>query len=99
MINLLSLVGLVIKIIIQVAEIYSFVLVAYALMSWFPGAYDTTIGQWIIKLARPYLNLFRRLNLSFGMIDFTILVAIIALNLSTQALQLIYIKLVELLLY
>lgn len=91
--------GKLVVLIIKAAEIYSFVLVAYALMSWFPGAYDTKIGQFIINISNPYLNLFSRLKLNVGMIDFTILVAILALNLSTQALQLIYNKLVTILLY
>ncbi|MGO2082818.1 YggT family protein [Vagococcus sp.] len=70
-------------------EIYLFVLIAYALLSWFPGAYQTKVGEWIIKLARPYLSLFDRLNLSVGPMDFTVLVAIIALQLSSQAIVMI----------
>ncbi|MGX7024172.1 YggT family protein [Vagococcus hydrophili] len=69
---------------LKVVEIYSFVLVAYALLSWFPGAYETSIGQFIIKISRPYLSLFDRLPLSFGPIDFTIIVAVVALQLASK---------------
>lgn len=60
---------------------YSLVLAAYALLSWFPGAYQTAFGRLIIRLAEPYVNLFRRFPLRFGGLDFTVLVAILALNL------------------
>lgn len=68
----------------KVVDVYTFVLVAYALLSWFPGAYQTKLGQLIIKLSRPYLSLFDRFNLSFGPIDFTIIVAIFLLNVVSQ---------------
>ncbi|MEG0255796.1 MAG: YggT family protein [Vagococcus sp.] len=67
-------------------QLYSFVLVAYALMSWFPGAYDTKVGQFIIKISRPYLSLFDRFNLSIGPIDFTIIVALFVLNFASEGL-------------
>lgn len=68
----------------RVVNVYTFVLVAYALLSWFPGAYQTKLGQLIIKISRPYLSLFDRFNLSFGPIDFTIIVAIFLLNIVSQ---------------
>ncbi|HCM89347.1 MULTISPECIES: YggT family protein [Vagococcus] len=71
---------------LKAVEIYSFVLIAYALLSWFPGAYESKIGQFIIKISRPYLSLFDRLPLSFGPIDFTIIVAVIALQLVSNGL-------------
>lgn len=70
----------------RAVELYSFLLIAYALLSWFPGAYDTKLGELIIKLTRPYLSLFDRFNLSVGPIDFTIIVAIFALNIVSQTL-------------
>ncbi len=71
---------------LKAVEIYSFVLVAYALLSWFPGAYESKIGQFIIKISRPYLSLFDRLPLSFGPIDFTIIVAVVVLQLVSNGL-------------
>ncbi|THB61024.1 YggT family protein [Vagococcus silagei] len=78
---------------LYIVRIYSFVLIAYALLSWFPGAYQTKIGEWIINLSRPYLSLFDRLNLSFGPIDFTIIVAIFALNIFSEVISKILIGL------
>lgn len=50
---------------------YTLILVAYALLSWFPGAYQTAFGRWLEKLSHPYLKLFYPLNLRLGMMDFT----------------------------
>ena len=65
---------------LTIVNVYSFVLIAYALMSWFSGAYQSKVGQFIIKISRPYLSIFDNLNLSFGPIDFTIIVALVGLN-------------------
>jgi YggT family protein len=62
------------------SEIYTTILVIYALLSWFPGAYQSGFGKLIIKLVEPYLRLFRRFRLSIGPIDFTIVVALIFLQ-------------------
>ena len=79
----------------RVVSLYSFVLVAYALLSWFPGAYNTKLGQFIIKISRPDLSLFDRFNLSFGPIDFTIIVAIFLLQIVSSG----FVKLVMNLMY
>lgn len=77
---ILNLLNLFLKII----NLYSFVLVAYALLSWFPGAYESKLGQFIIKVSRPYLSIFDRFNLSVGPIDFTIIVALFVLNIVSK---------------
>lgn len=58
----------------------------YALLSWFPGGYQSAIGRFLRKICEPYLSLFDRLNLTIGPIDLTIAVAIIVLNLASQGL-------------
>ncbi|WP_257702578.1 YggT family protein [Vagococcus luciliae] len=83
-----------IALISKAITIYTYVLVIYALLSWFPGAYDSKIGQFIIRISRPYLSMFDRLNLSIGPIDFTIIVAIFVLQLAGQGLILILARLV-----
>lgn len=64
----------------QVLYLYSLVLFVYALMSWFPGAYNTGLGRFLRKICDPYLEIFRRLPLQFGGIDFSFILAIIVLN-------------------
>ena len=62
------------------ATIYSWVLVAFALLSWFPGAYQTSLGQLILRIVEPVLKPFQRFNLQFAGIDWTVLVVIFLLN-------------------
>ncbi|MGM0215581.1 YggT family protein [Enterococcus sp. AZ109] len=64
----------------RLAELYSVLLVVYALLSWFPGAYQSALGKFLGRICEPFLDLFRRLPLQFGGIDFSVMAAIIALN-------------------
>lgn len=73
---------------------YTILLVVYALMSWFPGAYQSKLGQLLGKICEPFLDLFRRLPLQFGGIDFSVMAAIIALNIVLEVLQKILISLI-----
>ena len=84
---------MIIALISKAIEIYTYVLVIYALLSWFPGAYESKIGQFIIKISRPYLSIFDRLSLSVGPIDFTIIVAIFVLQLAGRGLIIILVRL------
>ncbi|MEY8662006.1 YggT family protein [Ligilactobacillus faecis] len=60
-------------------NIYSFLIVAYCLLSWFPGAYNTKLGQLLIKICQPYLRLFDFIPPIAG-ISFAPLVALIVLQ-------------------
>ena len=73
---------------------YTILLVVYALMSWFPGAYQSKLGQLLGKICEPFLDLFRRLPLQFGGIDFSVMAAIIALNIALEVLQKMLISLI-----
>lgn len=70
--------------VVNVAEI---LLVVYALLSWFPGAYDTSLGKIIRQIVNPILAPFRRLNLVFAGIDFSIIVIVLLLNFSLTILR------------
>ncbi|EOT41162.1 MULTISPECIES: YggT family protein [Enterococcus] len=72
--------------------LYSVLLMIYALLSWFPGGYQSAIGRFLRKICEPYLSLFDRLNLTIGPIDLTIAVAIIVLNLASQGLTTILVN-------
>ncbi|EPH99209.1 YGGT family protein [Enterococcus faecalis 13-SD-W-01] len=61
-------------------------MILYALLSWFPGGYQSAFGRFLAKICEPYLSLFDRLNLRFGPVDFTILAAIFILNMASQGL-------------
>lgn len=66
--------------------LYTVLLVIYALLSWFPGGYQSSIGRFLAKVCEPYLSLFDHLNLSFGPVNFNIAFAVIILQLASQAL-------------
>ncbi|EOH87823.1 hypothetical protein I588_03026 [Enterococcus pallens ATCC BAA-351] len=71
--NLLNLIN-------RLVNLYTILLVVYALLSWFPGAYQSALGKFLGRICEPFLDLFRRLPLQFGGIDFSVMAAIIALN-------------------
>lgn len=69
----------------KVVYFYTILLIIYALLSWFPGAYDSSFGRFLRKICEPYLSLFDHLNLSLGPVNFNIAFAIIVLQLAVQA--------------
>jgi YggT family protein len=77
----------VIYIIYRAVEVYSWVLIAYILMSWFPNARDTAIGRFLTKVSEPYLEPFRRFVPAIGMFDISPIVALIVLRLAQSGLS------------
>lgn len=78
--------GFIIYILLRVIDIYSLILIAYALLSWVPSLYETSVGKLIIRLVRPILQPLYRLDLRLLGIDFTVWIAIIVLNLMSRLL-------------
>lgn len=71
----------------RVVNVSEILLVVYALLSWFPGAYDTSLGRIIRQIVNPILAPFRRLNLVFAGVDFSIIVIVLLLNFSLTILR------------
>jgi len=71
----------------RVVNVVEILLVVYALLSWFPGAYDTSLGEIIRQIVNPILAPFRRLNLVFAGVDFSIIVIVLLLNFSLTILR------------
>ena len=71
----------------RVVNVVEILLVVYALLSWFPGAYDTSLGKIIRQIVNPILAPFRRLNLVFAGVDFSIIVIVLLLNFSLTILS------------
>ena len=69
-----------IRLIQNAVNIYSLILLAFALLSWFPNAYDSSLGRLIISLVRPVIEPLRKLNLQFGGLDFTVWVALVLIQ-------------------
>lgn len=71
---------LILVLLLNLIKVYSYLLLGYALLSWFPGAYNTWLGRLICQLVEPILNPLKKLPLQFAGIDFTVFVVMIALN-------------------
>lgn len=77
---------------------YSTLLVVYALMTWLPNAMSSSFGQLIARLVEPYLNFFRRIIPSIGMVSFSVLFAILFLRLVSYGADVVIVFLLRLLL-
>lgn len=69
-----------IRMIYNAVDIYSLMLVAFAVMSWFPGAYESSLGRWIVALVKPVLAPLQRLPLQIAGLDLSIWVAIVLIR-------------------
>ncbi|HFE0832942.1 TPA: YggT family protein [Streptococcus pneumoniae] len=66
-----------IRMIYNAVDIYSLILVAFAVMSWFPGAYESSLGRWIVALVKPVHAPLQRLPLQIAGLDLSVWVAIV----------------------
>ncbi|HDX9626989.1 TPA: YggT family protein [Bacillus cereus] len=80
----------VLRLLVYAIEIYSWALIIYILLSWFPGAKESTFGDILARICEPYLEPFRRFIPPLGMIDISPLVAIFTLKLATNGLVSIF---------
>ncbi|MDV2885356.1 YggT family protein [Alkalihalophilus pseudofirmus] len=70
--------------------IYSFLIIGYILLSWFPNARESSFGQFLGSIVEPYLEPFRRFIPPLGMIDLSPIVAIIVLRLASAGVLAIF---------
>jgi YggT family protein len=75
--------------------VYQFMIIAYILMSWVPQMRETAIGQLLERLVEPYLAPFRRFIPPLGFIDFSPIVALLALYLAYEGLVAILYRIAE----
>ncbi|WP_084715680.1 YggT family protein [Virgibacillus sp. SK37] len=62
--------------------IYSYAIIVYIFMSWFPGARESSFGSLLTRICEPYLEQFRKFIPPLGMIDLSPIVAIFVLYLA-----------------
>ena len=74
----------------QLISIYSYALIIYILMSWFPNARETKIGQFFARICEPYLDPFRKIIPPIGMIDISPIVAIFVLRFAVSGLAQVF---------
>jgi YggT family protein len=76
----------ILQILLYMIQIYSWALIIYILLSWVPGARESTFGEFLARICDPYLEPFRRFIPPIGMIDISPIVAIIVLRLASSGL-------------
>ncbi|MFB1098451.1 YggT family protein [Terribacillus sp. JSM ZJ617] len=81
---------MLLNIISMAFTVYSFALIIYILMSWFPGARQSAFGEMLGRICEPYLDVFRRFIPPLGMIDLSPIVGIIVLRLAESGVRTIY---------
>lgn len=76
---------------IRLLDLYEVLIIVWCLMSWIPRANETVgrIRRALGTLVEPYLAVFRRYIPPFSGIDFSPIIAIIALRLVQRAISLI----------
>ncbi|PMC38358.1 hypothetical protein CJ195_07770 [Bacillus sp. UMB0899] len=82
--------GILFSIISTLITFYSYALIVYILLSWFPGARESGFGQFLAKICEPYLEPFRKIIPPLGMIDISPIVAILALRFASYGVASIF---------
>lgn len=75
---------LVLVVLVNAVQIYSYALIVYILMSWVPSIQQSVFGQFLGKICEPYLEPFRKIIPPIGMIDISPIVAIFTLQLAMR---------------
>ncbi len=82
--------ALIFSLLQQLISLYSWALIIYILMSWFPNARETSIGRFLANICEPYLEPFRKIIPSIGMIDISPIVAFLVLKFASSGLHSVY---------
>ncbi|MGA9466988.1 MAG: YggT family protein [Exiguobacterium marinum] len=71
--------------------IYSWILIGYILLSWFPNARESKFGQILSALCEPFLAPFRRIIPPIGgMLDISPIVALFVLRMAQAGIAAIF---------
>ncbi len=74
------LVNLLEYVMIRLVELYSFLIIVWCLLSWFPNGINSALGEFVDRLVRPYISFFDRLIPPLGGVSFSPIFGIIVLN-------------------
>jgi YggT family protein len=69
-----------ILLLVQAIEIYSYMLLAWVIFSWFPRVTSSKFYQYLDQLIYPYAKIFRGLIPPIGGFDFSVIVAFLVLS-------------------
>ncbi len=71
----------------SLVSIYSFICFLRIILSWIPNLAYSKIGQIIASITDPFFNLFRKLPLRVGVLDFTPMIGFLILSVLNSALS------------
>ena len=94
---LLTILGLIYRVINWAIYLYMLLVAAYALLSWFPGAADSKLGRVITRLVSPYLNIFERFIPPVFGLDLSPIIGFGVLSILNEGFTWLYYQLVPLL--
>lgn len=80
----------ILSLLLKLLDLYQLVLAIYALLSWFPGGRESSLGQFITRISQPYLDIFDRYIPPLGGISFNVIFAILGLQLAQRGLIMIF---------
>lgn len=78
---------MIFNVLIQLLGIYKWMLIIYILLSWFPNMRESQIGVILGKLCEPFLEPFRKIIPSIGMMDLSPLAAFLVLSFAPTGLR------------
>lgn len=82
------------RLILELGNLYSIIIVIYCLLTWIPTGYDGVVYDiklFFQKITEPYLNLFKRLIPPIGgTVDVTPIIALLVLQLAVSILARIF---------
>lgn len=71
---------LAVRFLLLTGQVYTYLLMGYAILSWFPGLHRSRLANLVSFLVEPLLTPLRRLGLQIGGLDFTVVVAILGIE-------------------
>lgn len=74
-------------------SLYVFLIVIWCLLSWFPGANQSSLGEFLDRLVKPYLSFFERIIPPLGGVSFAPVVAVLVLWLVQRGIRMLGIML------
>lgn len=75
-------IGFIIELVKIIFEVYTWLIIARIILSWVPHNPYNPIIRFVYEITQPVLGLFQRFIPPIGMIDFSPIVAFIALELA-----------------
>jgi YggT family protein len=77
---------IILNLLVSVLEIYFYIMIAVILLSWFPELRSSSWYRTLIKIADPYLRIFRGI-IVIGQFDFTPILGFLLYQYGLNALQ------------